>query len=145
MNFLTAEAAGRDDKGLEIGGKSGLRLALPVAAAGSQRSGDKLTVGVRPEDLRLADPAKALLSGEVQIAEQLGGETFLYVTLASGETIVVEVQGQVTGKAGERVGIDFEPSAYHVFAADGRVLARRTTEPGAAHRAGDAAFQLAAS
>ena len=65
-----------------------------------------------------------MLTGEVQIAEHLGGETFLYVALPSGETIVVEIQGQVRGKSGERVGIDFAPNAYHVFADDGRALTR---------------------
>jgi multiple sugar transport system ATP-binding protein len=148
MNFLAAEVAGRDDKGLEIGGRSGIRVRVQAAGTGSQRTGDKLTIGIRPEDLRLADPAKAMFSGEVQLAEHLGGETFLYVTLASGETIVVEVQGQVTGKAGERVGIDFDASAYHVFAEDGRVLTRRSADAGTPHErreAAEAPLQLARS
>ena len=63
-----------------------------------------------------------MLAGEVQIAEHLGGETFLYVALPSGETLVVEIQGQVAARPGERVGIDFEPGAHHLFSADGPIV-----------------------
>jgi ABC-type sugar transport system ATPase subunit len=66
-----------------------------------------------------------MLRGEVQIAEQLGGKTFLYVALASGESLVVEIQGQSPRRSGERLGVSFEPSAYHVFDAAGRALSLR--------------------
>ena len=47
-----------------------------------------------------------MLTGEVQIAEHLGGETFVYVALPSGETVIVEIKGQAEIRSGERVGID---------------------------------------
>jgi multiple sugar transport system ATP-binding protein len=84
--------------------------------------GAPVTVGVRPEHLSIVDPAHSMLVGEVQIAEHLGGETFLYVALASGEVVVVEVQGQIAARSGERVGVDLDVAACHIFAADGRVL-----------------------
>jgi multiple sugar transport system ATP-binding protein len=123
MNFLEAEVAPGGNGTLALQGRSGLRLSVPVADV-SPRAGGKVTIGVRPEDLRAVDPEKGMLTGDVQIAEQLGGETFLYVALPSGETIVVEMPGQVVGKSGERIGLDFAPNAYHVFADDGRALKR---------------------
>ena len=71
-----------------------------------------------------------MLTGEVQIAEHLGGETFLYASLPSGETIVVEIQGQSVAKSGERVGIDFDEKAYHLFGGDGRKIGRHAAAGG---------------
>ena len=71
----------------------------------------------------LAEPASALVSGQVQIAEHLGGETFVYVALPSGETVTVEIRGQAAVKPGETVGIDVQGGAWHAFDSDGRVVA----------------------
>ncbi len=123
MNFLATEVAGAGDAGMAVHGRSGLEISEPATTA-ALRPGDRLTVGIRPEHLRIADPAAARLVGEVQIAEQLGGETFVYVTLPSGEPLVVEIRGQSPRKPGERVGIDFEESAYHLFDAEGQAITR---------------------
>jgi multiple sugar transport system ATP-binding protein len=122
MNFLAGEVAGVNGAEMTVRGKSGTPLKLPLNGARPD-AGAPVTVGIRPEHLRIADPESASLSGEVQIAEHLGGETFLYVALPSDETLVVEIQGQVEVRTGERVGIDFEPGAHHLFAADGKVIA----------------------
>jgi multiple sugar transport system ATP-binding protein len=123
MNFLTAEMVTSDSGEQRIRGRSGLDLAFPTAGPRLPDQ-EKVTFGVRPEHLRIADPAGAMLIGEVQIAEHLGGETFLYVSLPSGETIVVEIKGQAAVRSGEQVGIDVDASACHVFGGDGLVIGR---------------------
>jgi multiple sugar transport system ATP-binding protein len=120
MNFLAAEMIASDGK-MRIRGRSGLDLAFPAVRRPDQ---EKVTFGVRPEHLRIVDPAGAMLTGEVQIAEHLGGETFLYVALPSGETIVVEIKGQSAVQSGERVGIDVDAAACHVFGDDGLAISR---------------------
>ncbi len=122
MNFLEGEVVGVADGRLELRGKEGLPLTLPADGA-APSVGESVTIGIRPEHLNVVDPDKGLLAGEVQIAEHLGGETFLYVALPSGQTIVVEVPGQRSTLSGERVGLDFERSAHHIFASDGNVIA----------------------
>jgi multiple sugar transport system ATP-binding protein len=124
MNFLAAEVTASAPGEIDLKGGAGLRLTVPVKET-SLRPGDKVTIGVRPEHLRPAEPGQTMLVGEVQIAEQLGGKTYLYLTLASGEPLVVEVQGQSPRRSGERVGVAFDASHYHVFDADGRALAIR--------------------
>jgi multiple sugar transport system ATP-binding protein len=121
MNFLEGEVAGVSGDALTVRGKSGAPFKLPVNGARPETG--PVTIGIRPQHLRIVDPGAGGLSGEVQIAEHLGGETFLYVVLPSEETLVVEVPGQVTAHTGERVGIDFEPGAHHLFSADGKVIA----------------------
>ena len=120
MNFLAAEAEAGDNGQRKIKGKSGFSLAVPAAA---DLKPGKVTFGVRPENLSLVDPVGALVTGEVQIAEHLGGETFVYVALPSAETVTVEIRGQAAVQPGERVGINVVAGAYHVFDSDGRAVA----------------------
>ena len=122
-----------------IRGRSGLDLAFAAAVPRQE----KVTFGVRPEHLRIADPTSAMLTGEVQIAEHLGGETFLYVSLPSGETIVVEIKGQAAVRSGERVGIDVAASACHVFGGDGLVIGGGAELPISAARGEQAPAQAA--
>jgi multiple sugar transport system ATP-binding protein len=122
MNFLKAETrAGGGGKPRAIGA-SGLDLGIEEITP--LRPAETVTVGIRPEHLRIVPVDGAALVGEVQIAEHLGGETFVYVLLPSGETAVVEIKGQAGVKAGERVGIGMETGATHIFAADGKVVGR---------------------
>jgi ABC-type sugar transport system ATPase subunit len=121
MNFLEGAVAAVNGAEMTIRGKAGAPLVLPANGARPE-SGAPVTVGIRPEHLRIVAPESGRLSGEVQIAEHLGGETFLYVALPSDETLIVEIQGQMAARPGERVGIDFEPGAHHLFSADGKVL-----------------------
>jgi multiple sugar transport system ATP-binding protein len=121
MNFLEGAVAEAAVGSLTIKSKSGLHLKLR-ANGGAPQKGVGVTLGIRPEHLRVAAAGEGDLAGEVQIAEHLGGETFLYVALPSGETLVVEIRGQVAANPGERVGIRFEPNAHHLFASDGKVI-----------------------
>jgi multiple sugar transport system ATP-binding protein len=121
MNFMTGAIAARDGGEIELNLDCGVSLRRPVAN-GAPAPGGKVTVGIRPEDLKVTDPANAMLTGEIQIAEHLGGETFVYVTLPTGDSMTVEIRGQAAVRPGERIGLAFEPSAYHVFTADERVL-----------------------
>jgi ABC-type sugar transport system ATPase subunit len=121
MNFIAGEVRGAGNGEIRFRSRSGVELKLP-AAGQPVPSGGPMTVGVRPEHLRVVDVDKGMLAGEVQIAEHLGGETFLYVGLPTGETIVVEIQGQVSARPGERVGVDFEPGAHHLFSSNGAVI-----------------------
>jgi len=116
MNFLAGEIVSVHSDVAVIRLESEGRLRCRVRGGAS---GDRVTVGVRPEAVELTDVGAVMLSGEVQITEQLGGETFVYVGLASGQSLTVEIQGQVEVKPGARVGMGFDADACHVFGADG--------------------------
>jgi multiple sugar transport system ATP-binding protein len=124
MNFLSGELTSTANRQIEIRNEAGLSLTLSNAGAAAV-PGETITIGIRPEHLTVVGPDQGLLRGEVQIAEHLGGETFLYVLLASGETLVVEIQGQAAARPGDCVGIDFKPDAQHLFRADGRLASRK--------------------
>ena len=123
MNLIPAKFSAADGGGLEVAAASGMRL----AAFGDSvaEPGDAATIGIRPEALVVVPKDEAIMVGEVQIAEQLGGETFVYVSLPSGETLTIEIKGQADIRPKERVGIGFDPEAAHVFGPDGKAIPRR--------------------
>jgi ABC-type sugar transport system ATPase subunit len=124
MNFMRGEVTGGGPGSVQIHLDSGLDLSVPIDDEAPPK-GEKVTMGVRPENIRTAAPGDAMLTGEVQIAEHLGGETFVYATLPGGQSVTVEIQGQAKIDAGERIGLAFADTDYHVFRASERVLRRR--------------------
>ena len=123
MNFLPGTITGSNGGTVDVRLDAGLDLSAAIASK-APPSG-KVTLGVRPEDITVAMPDAAMVTGDVQIAEHLGGETFVYVSLPSGQTVTVEVQGQANIRPGERIGLSFADSAFHLFDASERVIPRR--------------------
>ena len=121
MNFLAGEIGEVANGQVTFRGRSGISLTLPQTSALPQAD-QIVTLGVRPEHLRVADHMAGTLSGEVQLTEHLGGETFLHVALPAGEMIVVEIPGQVDTRPGERIGLTVEQGKHHFFAPNGAVM-----------------------
>jgi len=84
--------------------------------------GEDVTIGVRPESLVQVDEANAILSGDVNITEQLGGETYVYVALSDGSAVTVEIKGQAGIKPGDRLHLGFDEGKFHVFGSDEKVM-----------------------
>ena len=84
---------------------------------------DAIKLGIRPEHVVLRPAGQGQLRATVTICETLGGDAYLYVRLAGGETLVVRAEGDTTLDHGAVVGLDFPPARLHHFAADGRTLA----------------------
>jgi multiple sugar transport system ATP-binding protein len=88
----------------------GQKLRLPDSLP--LREGDAVTVGLRPEHIRLADDGT--LRGEVVVVEPLGLSTQFYVKLA-GQQLCVFAMGRAGVKPGETVRLSADPAALHVF------------------------------
>ncbi len=91
---------------------TGLNTAVP--AAGLERAGE-LTLGLRAESVRIADPGAATLQGVARIIERLGERTLVHVALADGTMLVAEDSGMSQVRAGEPVGINVRGEAAHLF------------------------------
>ena len=112
MNFLKAQASGdgaADRRGSEI------VLPRPLAGPG----GDGLTFGIRPEHISIATGGIPLGDVNVDLVEQLGGQTMLYTTTASGEPLTIAMDGQQQVSAGTPVAAYADAGQYHVFGPDG--------------------------
>jgi multiple sugar transport system ATP-binding protein len=108
MNFLQSTVAkgGRSDAVLADGQKLGLPDGLPL------KDGDPITVGLRPEHIKLGDDGA--LEAEVEVVEPLGLSTQFYVELA-GQQVCVFVMGRTNIRPGDIVRLSADPASLHVF------------------------------
>jgi multiple sugar transport system ATP-binding protein len=93
-----------------------LDTAVPCAGLPAQQD---MTLGLRPEAVRVADAAGANLRGTARVVERLGERTLVYAALADGTLLTAEDRGDSTVQAGDAVGLVVDGRAAHLFAADG--------------------------
>ncbi len=103
----------------------GVRLVLPPAPG--VRPGERLSLGLRPEDLRLGPPGVAPGRGDAALpalvshVEHLGAESHVYLD-AAGERLTVSARGAAPAAPGEAAAILFSPADCHLFAEDGEAI-----------------------
>jgi multiple sugar transport system ATP-binding protein len=90
MNLLELPVA---DGGVKLGD-----TVHPVERSVLSGAGDRVTVGVRPEDLRLSDRGLAV---QVDVVEELGADAYIYGRAASGESGVAPAPGSATALGGD--------------------------------------------
>ena len=56
----------------------------------------------------------ALLTATVDVVEQLGSETFLYMTCEES-IVVARVNPRSTAQVGDTIQIVFDPNRFHIF------------------------------
>ena len=117
MNFMPAQLQGSDAQGCRVSAPGVGELALPQDA---QRlpSSTPLTLGVRPEHLRLAEP-----SGdnrfEVVNVEYLGNEVYVYLEPKEGDTLLIH-RGEAPSHWQQGQFVALVPDTQHVHLFDGR-------------------------
>ena len=137
MNFLEARAVGercrrRDGRAGQPRPGPGERRAGPGAETAS-----RLTLGVRPEHLRVAGEGD--VNGEVLVAERLGGETYLYTQIADGVMLVVQADGENATRVHDKVAVVIDGRACHLFKRDGSAVQRARAPPARRHQGPDRA------
>ncbi|MBL4571774.1 MAG: sn-glycerol-3-phosphate ABC transporter ATP-binding protein UgpC [Gammaproteobacteria bacterium] len=121
MNFLPGVVLPEtgDNTRIKLVGGNEIHTKL---SSDSLPEGAKVTIGVRPESFVQVDANRALVTGEVQIAEHLGGETFVYVSLTNGDTITVGIKGQAKLVPGDEMHLAVAGSEFHIFGEDEKVI-----------------------
>jgi multiple sugar transport system ATP-binding protein len=120
MNFMQTQVL---EPGFLRLGKQGRKLAVPTPD--TVQPGDAITLGVRPEHIRVVAGENADLTIVVDLVEQLGGETFLYGTDADLPQITLRQDGQAPAPRGALLNLALERSCLHLFDAQGRALHAR--------------------
>ncbi|WP_108660122.1 ABC transporter ATP-binding protein [Acuticoccus kandeliae] len=92
----------------------GQRLA---GAPAGRTAGERITLGVRPEDVLLGD-GPGVLDGTVALVERLGERTIVYLTTAVGE-VRASMRGECPYATGDSVPVNFSVAALHHFDAAG--------------------------
>jgi multiple sugar transport system ATP-binding protein len=116
MNFVDVTIQG--DGNLSAQG-TGLRLGIPPALAGrlATYKGQRVTLGVRPEDLHIAaggDQAPFVFDAVVDVVEPLGSEILLDVK-AGPNSLVARVDPSVRLKVHDGVRLAVNPERLHFF------------------------------
>jgi multiple sugar transport system ATP-binding protein len=117
MNFLrVGVAAGAGGMVLE-----GPGFRLPVPAEHAPRvepfRGQRLTLGIRPEDLRPAgpgDPAEGVIEAPITVVEPLGSDQFLELDL-TGTPVIARLDTHLRVRAHDRIRLVAAPGKIHLF------------------------------
>ena len=120
MNLVPATVLGTDAAGLSVELDGGLRLALPVDS-GAARKGDRVEVGIRPENTALGEG----LAMKVRVLERLGGVSITYCVMANGARFCAALPGDAAIAEGQTIVLSVNPADCHVFDANGQVMRRR--------------------
>jgi len=120
MNFVEVKAMATSAQGVTVQLPGGAALTVPVASA-NVSVGDALTLGVRPDHLKVG--ASGAVAGSVMVVERLGGLTYLYVQLTPSQLIIVHAAGNSPVKVSDVVNVELEARLAHLFRSDGVALA----------------------
>ena len=107
MNLLAAEST---DAGVQVAGFAPAPLTAPSGARG-------LSLGVRPEDLRLAEDGETpFYEGDATLVEKLGESQLVYFDMgAEAEPLVARLPGALPAKKGDRMRLATDPAALRLF------------------------------
>jgi multiple sugar transport system ATP-binding protein len=117
MNFATVLLD--DAEGALWAHHEGIRIKLPAGIAGRLRGyvGEQVTLGVRPEDLRLAsggDTADLSFDAVVEVIEKLGSQILLDVKVGPN-TMVAAVEPTVRAKIHDQLRLALNPDRLYFF------------------------------
>jgi multiple sugar transport system ATP-binding protein len=120
MNLLTVPLA---EGGATIGGRVGTPKLVPMApevstAAASGGAGE-VTIGFRPEDLRISSEEEGGFPLEVDVVESLGADAYVYGHVdaldGTSKDVIIRTDGRVPPQKGEHVYASINPDHMHVF------------------------------
>ena len=117
MNFVKVRV-NRENGAVWVTGE-GIKLKVPAAEAArlGAHVGKEVTLGVRPEDMRVAgdgDSADLTLDCLVEVVERLGSEILLDVAVGP-VTMVASVEPTVSAQMHDRMRLALNPDRLHFF------------------------------
>jgi multiple sugar transport system ATP-binding protein len=118
MNLIPAKVLGTAG-GLTVELHGGVKMTLPVETT-TAAVGDRVEVGMRPENLHLGEG----LSMQLRVLERLGGVSICYGDMADGTRLCAALPGDTAVAEGRNIGLSVNPADAHVFDASGRVMRR---------------------
>jgi multiple sugar transport system ATP-binding protein len=117
MNFIPVTI--NEANGSVYAEAAGLRTKVPAEKANALKAyrGQSITLGIRPEDLRVGsggDSADLSFDAVVEVVEPLGSEILLDVAVA-GQSVVCRVEPTVKARPHDKIRLTFVPERIHFF------------------------------
>ncbi len=120
MNFIDAKVEKDGDDVTLVFGQSKVKLPADKAALIlDDYIGKEVTMGIRPEDLHddeayIAKASDAVIDADVEITEQMGAETYLYLKI-EGVPFTARVNPSSTTKLGDHIKLAMNTDKIHIF------------------------------
>ena len=143
MDFMETTVERQDDRYVLVG-RSNDTLSYALDRSVTERleleGGTDLTLGVRPEDLDvIGDPAdrdpRNSFEATVDVVEPMGSDNFLTLDVGESDSWTARVDSSFVPEEGSQVGVTFDESVLHLFAADGETLKSQGTTTESYHEA----------
>jgi multiple sugar transport system ATP-binding protein len=116
MNFIDGELVDQNGPAFR---REDWTVSLAGRLADAARTGQKATLGVRPEDVRLAAPAAGGLAATVELVEMLGDATVTTLRAKTHQDHLLYVQSKTSPRTdlrpGMPVSIEVDHERLHVF------------------------------
>ncbi len=118
MNFIDGRII-RDDSGLKIYINREMAIPIPAKTGSELHEGMNVTMGLRPDDVSLADPSSAtpeswMFKGAVYVTEPLGNETHMHLTV-SGINLTGLCKDRTPISPNQEAKIAFNLNHLHIF------------------------------
>ena len=127
MNFLEATYRETDDRPTLVARDENATFSYPLddrlAGDTGLTDGTALTVGVRPEDVRLAEEegGSAIQTGTVDVVEPMGSDNFVHINTGTG-VWTARVDSDRHPEQGSTAEYTFDSSSVYLFDEDGRTI-----------------------
>jgi alpha-glucoside transport system ATP-binding protein len=113
MNILPVTlASGGENTSISLAGGRSHSLPIPTPAHDKGRGA---SLGIRPEDMVLAQGGDYLVEGRVLLVEALGEVTLLYIEAGGEEPLIAKLQGISRIAKGDLVRLRADPQKLHLF------------------------------
>ncbi|POF30390.1 ABC transporter ATP-binding protein [Roseibium marinum] len=111
MNFMRAEVDTSGEAVARLGNGAELPLDLDVPGSGSYE------LGIRPEGVRVVSSGGGTPTAQAKagVVERLGERTLIYCTLDDGTELIAQDGSQSAIAPGDKLDLDFDASAIHLF------------------------------
>jgi lactose/L-arabinose transport system ATP-binding protein len=122
MNFLPADVVATEagQVTVAVASQPEARLTLPIAAP--VKTGDKVTLGVRPEHFAGQGQGDMDLAVDVDVAEHLGNTSYIYAHVGTGERIVIEREESRSASNRDRLTVGVTAKQSFLFDSTGKRL-----------------------
>ncbi|MGF6542967.1 ABC transporter ATP-binding protein [Paraburkholderia youngii] len=127
MNFIDAAVESIEPGRVTVALAAGAQKLVADVDGERLQRGQRVTLGVRPEHLRL-DGGEQFIQCATVLSERLGEHSYIHADHAGG-TLIAKAPGDTPLVAGERIRVHVPPAACHLFDEQGLALRRSTFEP----------------
>ena len=126
MNFIKTTLCDARSDGAVVELPDGTKVEVPVDASGSDAN-TPVTLGIRPEDAGGSD-GEIVLPIQIDVAERLGGSTYLYGKCGGLDNFVVQRPGTEMARDGDQINLHCNAGSCYLFDADGQAYQRLTQQ-----------------